>query len=55
MHASATVERRTQNYLGQNYGVTSYGAGGFYTHKVLGWQFQCLAELADNTEDKNGE
>ncbi len=54
MHASATVERRTQNYLGENYGVTSYGAGGFYTHKVPDGNFNVSLNMSDNTEDKNG-
>jgi hypothetical protein len=51
---SLTAERRTQTYLGQTYGVTSYGAGATYSHTWRLGSFNSSVNAIDNSDDQNG-
>lgn len=52
---SAYVERRTQNFLGETYGVTSFGTGASYSHRLLDGMFNASASVTENTADKTGD
>jgi hypothetical protein len=54
LQASTFVERRTQSYLGVDYGVTSYGGGANYSHPVLNGNFNAAITVTGNTADKTG-
>jgi hypothetical protein len=54
-NGSAYVDRRTQNFLGEDYGVTAVGATGNYSHAFLNGNFNASFNVADNTTDKSGE
>lgn len=45
------AERRTQYFLGQNFGANSYGAGVSYSHGLLGGSISASGSLSDNTLD----
>ena len=47
------VERRTQSYLGDNYGVTSYGSGITYSRKILNGIFNSSVTVTANTSDQD--
>jgi hypothetical protein len=55
MQTSFSVERRTQTYLGESYGVTSYGASASYARHILDGNFSAGLTLTDNTADKSGD
>lgn len=55
LQTSATVERRTQTFLGETYGVTSYGGSASYAHKVLNGSFNAALSLTANKADQAGE
>lgn len=55
LQTSAQVEKRTQTFLGENYGVTSYGGGLTYAHSVLGGSFNSSMEAMGNVDDKTGD
>ena len=52
---SAYIERRTQNYLGSNYGVTSIGGTGAYSRVLLNGNFNATLNVTENTSDQTGE
>jgi hypothetical protein len=55
LQTSATVERRTQTFMGENYEVTSYGGSATYAHEVLDGTFNAAMTVTENTADKTGE
>lgn len=55
LETSAFVERRTQSFLGQDYGVQSYGGGASYLHKLLGGTFNGSFVLSANVVEQNSE
>ena len=54
LQTSAYVERRSQSYLGESYGVNSYGAGFSYSRRLLRGSFNGSFNLTANTGDKSG-
>jgi hypothetical protein len=54
LQTSAFTERRTQSFLGQTYGVTSYGGGATYAHQLLAGTFNASMTLSANAADKTG-
>jgi hypothetical protein len=48
------VERRTQSFLGQDYGVTSYGGGGTYAHALAGGTLNGSVNVSANAADNTG-
>jgi hypothetical protein len=55
VQTSAYVERRTQDFLGENYGVTSYGGSAAYSHTLLDGYFSSTLNMTANVTDKTGE
>ena len=55
LQTSAFAERRSQSFLGQSYGVNSYGGGAVYTHKVLNGSFNGAFTMSANTSDANSQ
>jgi hypothetical protein len=55
MQATAFAERRTQLFLGQTYGVNSYGGSFSYAHELVGGNFNASATATANTSDNSGE
>jgi hypothetical protein len=53
LQTSASVERRTQNFLGENYGVTSYGGSASYQHTLFDGNFNASVNVTDNTSDQS--
>jgi hypothetical protein len=49
------VERRTQSFLGQDYGVTSYGGGGTYSHNLAGGTLNGTVSVSANSADNTGQ
>ncbi len=55
LQTSAIVERRTQSFLGETYGVDSYGGSISYAHKVLNGNFNASLTMTANKSDQAGE
>jgi hypothetical protein len=55
LQTSAFAERRTQSFLGQAYGVSSYGGSATYAHALLNGTFNSALSVTANSADKNGE
>jgi hypothetical protein len=55
LQTDAFVERRTQSFLGQNYGVTSYGGGGTYSHNLAGGTVNGSLNMSANSADNSGQ
>jgi hypothetical protein len=55
LQTSAFVERRSQSFLGKDYGVNSYGGGATYAHRVVNGMFTGSLTLTANTADKTGQ
>jgi hypothetical protein len=55
LQTSAFIERRTQNFLGENFGVTSYGGSAYYGHHLLEGTFNGSFTFNENNIDKTGE
>ncbi len=55
VQTSAFVERRTQEFLGETYGVTSYGGDAVYTHKLLNGTINGSGSISANHANQNGE
>lgn len=51
LQTSAFAERRTQYFLGEHYGASSYGGGLTYGHGLLGGNFNGAVTVSDNTSD----
>ena len=54
LQTSAFAERRSQSYLGQSYGLNSYGGGMGYAHRLLNGSFNGSFNLSANSSDTNG-
>jgi hypothetical protein len=52
---TAFVERRTQLYLGQQYGVQSYGGSATYSHPLFEGMFNAMLSAMANDSGQNGE
>jgi hypothetical protein len=52
LQTSAYVERRSQSYEGESYGVDSYGANAAYSHKVLDGNFNASLNVTENTSEQ---
>ena len=55
LQTSAFVERRTQSFLGEDYGVSSYGGSATYSHKLPDGSFNAAMTMTANAADKTGE
>ncbi len=55
VQTSAFFERRTQTFLGENYGVKSYGGSASFTHSLLNGAINSSFSLSANSSDQNGE
>ena len=53
LQTSAFVERRSQSFLGQTYGVNSYGGGASYARHLLQGNFNGSVTVTANTSDRN--
>jgi len=54
LQTSLFVERRSQYYLGELYGVTSYGGSGSYAHTLFNGSFNASLSAIGNTADQTG-
>ncbi len=48
-------ERRTQTFLGQSYGVRSYGGNASFTHKLLQGTMSSSTSVTANSSEQNGQ
>lgn len=55
LQTSVEVERRSQLFLGETYGVTSYGGAATYAHTVPTGSFNASVSAMGNTDDKTGD
>jgi len=55
LQTAAFVERRTQSFFGETYGVTSYGGDATYTHGLLNGTINTSASVTANSADRTGE
>ncbi|HEY2468105.1 MAG TPA: hypothetical protein VGI45_09705 [Terracidiphilus sp.] len=55
LQASAFFERRTQNFLGENYGVRSYGGNATFTHTLLNGTINSSASVTANSSEQSGQ
>jgi len=55
LQTSAYVERRTELFLGTDYGVTSYGGSASFAHPVFAGNFNASVNVNGNTSDQTGE
>jgi hypothetical protein len=55
LQTSAYVERRTQNFEGDRYGVTSYGGSASYAREYAAGYFSASLDATENTSDQTGE
>jgi hypothetical protein len=55
LQTSAYIERRTQNFLGETYGVRSLGGSATYAHTLFDGNFNTALNVTENTADKTGE
>ena len=46
------VERRSQSYLGEDYGVNSFGSGLTFSHKIFNGTFNAALTVTANTSDQ---
>lgn len=51
VQTSVFGERRTQYFLGENYGSNSYGGGATFGHELFGGTFNTAGSISDNTSD----
>lgn len=55
LQASAFVERRAQTFLGDTYGVNSYGVGLTYSRELMAGTLNSSFSIIENTSDQTGE
>jgi hypothetical protein len=55
LQTTAFAEHRTQSYLGETYGVQSYGGGATYSRELLAGSFNATMTAADNVADNSGQ
>jgi len=54
MQTSVFVERRSQQYEGLDYGVTSYGGSASFARKLYNGSFNSSVSVTGNTSDRTG-
>jgi hypothetical protein len=54
LQAAASVERRSQNFLGQNYGVTSCTQSATYSHTLFKGVMNAAGSITENSSDNTG-
>jgi hypothetical protein len=55
LQTSGFVERRSQTFLGETYGLTSYGGDAVYTHRLLNGTVNGSGSITANHADQNGQ
>lgn len=55
LQTSGFFERRTQNFLGVNYGVRSYGGTVTFTHALLNGTINSSGSVTANSSEQNGQ
>jgi len=55
LQTSGFVERRSQTFLGETYGLTSYGGDAVYTHRLLNGTINGSGSITANHADQNGQ
>jgi len=55
LQTAGFVERRSQSFFGETYGVTSYGGDATYTHGLLNGTINASASVTANSADRTGE
>ncbi len=55
LQTAGFFERRTQSFLGQDYGVKSYGGNASFTHKLLNGTINGAVSVTANSSEQNGE
>jgi len=55
LQTSAFFETRTQSFLGENYGVRSYGGSGTFTHALLNGTINSSLSVTANSSDQTGQ
>ena len=55
LQTSGFFERRTQEFLGEDYAVSSYGASATYAHPLLDGRFNSAVTVTANASDNTGE
>ena len=53
LQTSATVERRTQSFDGQDFGVDSYGGDAVFTHRLAGGTINSAVSVTANRSTRN--
>jgi hypothetical protein len=54
LQTSVFAERRAQSFLGNSYGVNSYGGGASYAHRLLGGSVSGSLTMSANASDTTG-
>lgn len=54
LQTSVFAERRAQSFLGNSYGVNSYGGGASYAHRALGGNVSGSLTMTANSSDTTG-
>ncbi|MGB8260590.1 MAG: hypothetical protein WCE75_09575 [Terracidiphilus sp.] len=54
LQTSAFVERRSQTFLGESYGVNSFGGNTAYSHLMRNGTLNATVTVVDNEADKSG-
>ncbi|UWZ85431.1 hypothetical protein [Occallatibacter riparius] len=55
LQTNVSVERRSQAFLGKNYGMTSYAASASYAHSLLEGNFSASLSFLANSADQTGQ
>jgi hypothetical protein len=55
LQTSGFVEQRSQTFLGESYGLTSYGGDAVYTHKLLNGTINGSGSISANHASQNGQ
>jgi hypothetical protein len=55
LQTSISAERRSQTFLGENYGVTSFGGSVTYLRNVLDGTLNASLSLTGNSDDQSGD
>lgn len=55
LQTAAFFERRSQTFLGQDYGVKSYGGNASFTHKLLDGTLNSAVSVTANSSDQNSQ
>jgi hypothetical protein len=55
LQSAVSVERRTQTFLGETYGVTSWGGSASYLRTLAGGTFAASGNVIENLNDQSNE